>query len=64
MFDEAVPGHQVELLWFEHGYLLDPEYDEPGEPEYAVTIFGDRLNAGWLIPATDFPSLLSLAISD
>ena len=64
MFEAAVPGHQVELLWFAHGYGLDPEYEEPGEPEYAVTIFGDRLKAGWLTPATDFPSLLSLAISN
>lgn len=64
MVAEGVPGHQVELLWFEHGYGLDPEYEEPGEPEFAVTIFGDRLNAGWLIPASDFPGLLNLAISD
>ena len=63
-FANAVPGHQVQLQWLEHGYLYEPDIDEPEEPEYVVAISGDRLNAGWLIPAADLPDLLSLALSD
>jgi hypothetical protein len=63
-FADAVPEHQVELHWFEAGYLFDPEMGDPAEPEYAVTIYGSRLNAGWLIPATDLPGLLRLSMSN
>jgi hypothetical protein len=63
-FADAVPEHQVELYWLETGYLLDPEMDDPAEPEYAVTIYGSRLNAGWLIPAADLPGLLRLSMSN
>ncbi len=31
--------------------MYDPEIDEPFGPEYAITISGNRLRAGWLITA-------------
>ena len=63
-FVDAVQGHQVEIDWFEHGYMHEPELDEPGEPEYAITIDGNRLNAGWLMRAADLPRVLSQSTSN
>ena len=60
----VVPGHRVEMHWLEHGYMYEPDIDEPGDPEYAITIYGNRLNAGWLILASDLPHVLRLARSD
>src|SRR5438094_5665568 len=57
-FLDVVPGHQVELHWLENGYLYEPELDDPGAPEYAITITGDRLTAGWLVPAAELAGLL------
>jgi|SRR6266851_3336014 len=63
-FVGAVPEHQVEIHWLKHGYLYEPELDEPGEPEYAITISGNRLKAGWLVAAADLPRVLGQSISD
>lgn len=63
-FIDAVPGHRVQLDWLKRGYLNEPDLDEPGESEYVLSIYGDRLNAGWLIPARNLQSVLDLARLD
>lgn len=60
---DSVPQHRVELHWLPHGYLYEPDVDEPGSPEYVLTISGHRLMAGWLIPAADLSATLEKAIS-
>jgi hypothetical protein len=63
-FVDAIPDHRVEIWWLERGYLNDPDIDEAGEPEWAITISGFRLKAGWLIAAKDLPRVLGRALED
>jgi hypothetical protein len=50
---DTVSGHRLILKYYEFGYLFDPEMDEPGTPECAILISGNRLQVGWLIKAEE-----------
>lgn len=63
-FVDAVPGHHVAMLWYYRGYLNEPDIDEPGKLELAITIDGERPMVGWLIPAADPPRVLAQALAD
>src|ERR1700759_4841536 len=63
-FVDAVPGHRVLLHYYERGYLNDPDLDDPGEPEYVISIESSpsgRMSVGWLIAAVDLARVLGQA---
>jgi hypothetical protein len=53
-YEHSVPGHRVEIEYFPEGYTDDPAR----QPEYAVSVTGDRFLASWLLLERDLVAFL------
>ena len=53
-YENCIADHEIRIEWFPHGYTDDPKE----LPEYAISLFGNRFVASWLILEIDLYRVL------